>query len=191
MNKFKLILRIVVTILSGAIMLQSMISGKFHFAGNLYEDFQTLDIELQALQAPLKTPFFSVKKGQILSVWFRCAIRQIENKNLKISVFLIDEDENIIGEFGKDFRFGYFHNRPRKVKYYKLGKHSFRKEFRGYLQYELDGTWTPTETSALVLRKSQPVLLPFKQIGFFVVGLVALFVGIETIARNSSTMNQT
>lgn len=164
-----------------------MISGKFHFAGNQYEDFQTINIELQALQAPLKTPFFSVEEGQILSVWFRYAIRQIENKNLKISVFLIDEDENRIGEFGKEFRFGYFRNRERKVKYFKLGKFNFRKEFRGYLQYELDGTWTPTKTSALILRKSQPVLLPLKQIGFFVVGLFALFVGIEIIARNCKT----
>lgn len=185
MNQSKLILGIVITMLSGAIILESMISGKSHFAGDLYEDFQTINIELQALQTPLKTPFFSVEEGQILSVWFRYAIRQIENKNLKISIFLIDEDEHIIGEFGKEFRFGDFSNRERKVKYFKLGKHTFRKEFRGYLQYELDGTWTPSKTSAFILRKSQPVPLPLKQIGFFVLGLFALFVGIETIARNS------
>lgn len=185
MNKSKLILGIAITILSGAIMLESMISGIFHFTGNLYEDFQTFNIELQAPQAPLKTPFFSVEEGQILTIWIRYANRQIEHKNLKITVFLIDQDENIITEFGKDFRFGDFRNSTRKVRYSKLGKYNFRKEFRGYLQYELNGTWTPTKTSALVLRKSPSVFLPLKQIGFFVVGVFALFVGIETIAKNS------
>lgn len=190
MNKSKLILGIVITLLSGSVMLESVVSGGSHFAGDQYEDFQTFKIELQAPQAPLKTPFFSVEEGQMLTVWLRYANRQIENKHLKITVSLIDSDENAIAEFGEDFRFGHFRNSARKVRYYELGKFNFGKAFRGYLQYELDGTWTPTKTSAFVLRKSPPVQLPLKQIGFFVVGIFALIVGIETIAKNSKKQVQ-
>jgi hypothetical protein len=166
-------------------MLESMISGAFHFTGNSYEDFQTFNFELQASQAPIKTSFFSVEEGQILSVWFRCSNRQIKNKNLKIAVSLINEDGANIWEAGKDFRFGNIRNSPRRVKYYKLGNYSFEKEFRGYLQYELDGTWIPTTTSALVLRRSPPLLLPLKQIALFVAGIFVLIVGIETIVNSS------
>lgn len=165
-------------------MLESMISGIFHFTGNSYEDFQTFNIELQAPQAPIKTSFFSVEEGQTLSVWFRCSNRQVENKNLKIAVSLISEDGNVVWEDGKDFRFGNIRNNARRVKYYKLGDYNFEKEFRGYFQYELDGTWIPTTTSALVLRRSPPLLLPLKQIALFVVGLFVLIVGIETIVSN-------
>lgn len=184
MNKSKLILGMVITLLSGSIMLESMISGASQFADNQLEDFQTFNIALQAPQSPLKTPFFSVEEGQMLTVWLRYANRQIEHKHLKITVALIDRDENAITEFGEDLRFGPFRKSAWKVRYYELGKINFRKAFRGYLQYELDGTWTPTKTSAFVLRKSPPVQLPLKQIGFFVVGIFALIVGIETIAKN-------
>ena len=185
MNKSKYILGIAITILGGSIVLESMISGIFHFTEKLYEDFKTYNIELQALQDPIKTSFFSVEEGQLFSVWLRCSTIQVENKNLKIAVSLIDEDGNIIREIQKDFRFGYFRDSAENIRYFKLGEYYFRKEFRGYLQYELDGTWTSTVTSALIVRISPPALLPLRQIGFFVVGIFALIVGIETIVKNS------
>lgn len=186
LNKSKFILTIAFTILGGALMLESMISGIFHFTGNLYEDFKVFGLGLQAPQAPIKTSFFYAQEGQILSVWLRFSSRRIENQNLKIAVSLIDEDENRVWEFWKDFRFDHFRNSAGKVKYFKLGDNAFKKEFRGYLQYELNGTWTPATTSALVLRISQPVPLPLKQIGFFVVGLFVLIVGLEAISQARS-----
>ena len=184
MNKPKFILGIAITILGGALILESMISGMFHFTESSYEDFQTFNIELQAHQAPIKTSFISVNEGQILSVWLRYSNRQISNKNLKIAVSLFNEDENIVVEFGKDFQFGKYLNGRRKIKYHKLGAYHFKNEFRGYLQYELNGTWIPTKTSAFVLRTSPPVTLPLKQIGFFLFGIFVLIVGIETVAKN-------
>ena len=163
-------------------MLESMISGIFHFTGKIYENFQIYNI---GLQASLKTSFFSVKQGQIFSIWLRYSNRQIENKNINITISIIDENENIIKEFLEDLRFGYLRNSKKRIRYYKLGEYCFKKGFRGYIQYELDGTWTPTDASALILRKSPPLLLPLKQIGFFLVGIVALIVGIDTIYKNS------
>lgn len=186
MKKSKFILGIAIAVLAGLIMLESVITGIFHFTGKLSEDFQIFNIELQASQAPHKTSFFSAKKGQLFSVWLRLSNREVENKNLSIAVFLIDEDENIKKEFREDLRFGHFRNSAKKIRYYKLGAYDFKKGFRGYIQYELDGTWTPTETSALVLRKSPPLRLPLKQIGFFMVGIIALIVGLEIIFRNSN-----
>jgi hypothetical protein len=185
LKKLKLIPAIAFIILGGAIMLESMISGTLHFTGNSHEDFQTFNIERQPSQAPIKTSFFSVEKGQTLSVWFRCSNRQLENKNLKIAVSLINEDGAVIWEAGKDFRFGNIRNSARRVKYYKLGNYNFKKEFRGYLHSELDGTWIPTTTSALVLRRSPHLLLPLKQIALFVAGIFVLIVGIETIVNSS------
>lgn len=184
MNNSKFILGISITLLGGFIMLEGMISGMFHFAEKLYEDFKVYSIELQASQAPINTSFFSAKEDQLFSVWLRYSTRQIENKYIKIAVSLIDEDENIITIFVGDLRFGPFRNSVKKIRYYKLGEYDFKKKFRGYIQYEFDGTWTPTETSALVLRKSPPVRLPLKQIGFFAVGIFALIVGLETISKN-------
>lgn len=185
MTKSKFILGIAIALLGGFIALESMISGIFQFTGKLQEDFQVYNIELQTSQTPLKTSFFSAAKGQLFSIWLRYANKQIENKNINIAVSLIDDDENIIKEFREDLRFGPFRNSAKKIRYYKLGEYDFKNEFRGYIQYELDGTWTPTETSALVLRKSPPVRLPFKQIGLFVAGIFALIVGLETIFNNS------
>lgn len=183
MNKSKFILAIVIAILGGFIMLESMISGMFHFTGELHEDFQVYSIELQASRTPLKTSFFSAEEDQLLSVWLRYSNRRIQNKNIVIAVSLIDEDENVIKEFREDFQFKPFRNSSKKIRYYKLGEYEFEKAFRGYIQYEFEGTWTPSETSALVLRKSSPVRLPLKQISFFVVGIFALVVGLETTSR--------
>ncbi len=184
MDKSKFILGIAITLLGGSVMLESMISGISHFTGKFHDNFQTYSIGLQAPRAALETSFISVEEGQLLSVWLKYSNRQIENKNLKIAVFLIDEDGNIISKFEKDFRFGRFLNSVRKVRYNKLGEYYSSKEFRGYLHYELDGTWTPSKTSALVIRKSPPVFLPLRQIGFFMAGILVLIVGIETIAKN-------
>jgi hypothetical protein len=170
-------------------MLESMISGIYHFTESSYEDFQTFDIELQAHQAPIKTSFISVKEGQILTVWLRYSNEQISNRNLIITVSLINEDEKIVAKFEKEFQFGNFLNSKRKTRYHKLGEYHLKNEFRGYLSYELNGTWTPT-TSALVLRKSPPILLPLKQICFFVVGLFILIIGIETIAEKNKVTDR-
>jgi hypothetical protein len=183
----KFILGIAITLLGGFIMIESMISGMFHFTGKLHEDFKVYSIERQASQAPLKTSFFSAKEDQRFSVWLRYSNRHIENKNIKIAVSLIDEDENIIMKFGEDLQFGPFRNSGKKIRYYKLGGYVFKEEFRGYMQYAFDGTWIPSETSALVLRKSPPVRLPLKQIGFFVMGIFALIVGLETISKYYKT----
>jgi hypothetical protein len=185
MNKSKIILGIALTILGGFIMLESIISGGSHFTEKLNEDFQVYNIELQASQAPRKTSFFSAEKDQLFSVWLRYSNRQMRNKNINIAASIVDEDENIITEFREDLQFGPFRNSSKKIRYYKLGAYDFKKEFRGYIQYELAGTWPPSETSALVLRKSPPLRLPLKQIGFFAVGIFALIVGLETISKNS------
>lgn len=184
MNRPKLILGIAITLLGGSVMLESMLSGIFLFTGKYYGDFKTHSIELQESQTPMERSFISVEEDQLLSVWLKYSDRQIDNKDFKIAVFLIDEDGNIVQKFEKDFRFGRFRNNIKKVRYNKLGDFHSSKEFRGYLRYELDGTWTPTKTSALVIRKSPPVILPFKQIGFFLAGIISLIAGIETIASN-------
>lgn len=183
MRKSKLILGIVIAILGGSIMLDSVISGTVHFSGKLNEDFQTWNIALQAPQTSPKTSFFSVQEGQRLSLWFRYLNKPVGNKNLKIAAALIDEDENVIKEFIKDIRFSYLGEGAKKIRFLKIGAYPVQKEFRGYLRYELDGTWAPTNISALILRKSPPLRLPLKQICFFVVGIVALIVGLETIAK--------
>jgi hypothetical protein len=183
MNRSKFVLGIAIALLGGAVMLESMLSGVSHFTGRYYGDFQTYSIELQASQLPLKTSFISVQKDQLLSVWFRYSNRRIDHKELKIAVFLIDEDENLIRKFEKDLRFGRFRNSKKKVRYIKLGEYRPGKEFRGYLHYKLAGTWTPTKTSALVMRKSPPVMLPLKQLGFFLAGLITLIAGSETIVK--------
>lgn len=170
--------------LGGAIILASLISGAFHFSQKLYQDFQIVHIELQSSRAPRKTAFFSVKEGRSFSVWLRYSIDQRNEKtNLRLAVSLIDEDGYLTDQFSKDFRFGAFRDGARKVRYYKLGERRFTKNFRGYLQYELDGTWTPARTSALVLRQSPPLLLPLKQIGFFLGGIFVLFIGIEKMIK--------
>jgi hypothetical protein len=184
-TKFIRVVAFIIAILGGFMMLESMISGIFHSSGKLYEDFKLYTIELHASRTPLKTTFFSVKAGQFFSVWLRYATRQVGNKNIDITVSLIDEDENLIKEFEGDLRFGDFRASRKRVRYHKLGEYCFHKGFRGYMQYEFDGTWTPTETSALILRNTPPLRLPLRQIGSFIVGVVALILGIDTIVKHS------
>jgi hypothetical protein len=174
-----------IAFLGAFLMFESTISGIFHFSGKLYEEFKLYTIELQAAETPLRTTFFSAKAGQHFTVWLRYATWQIENKQIDITLSLIDDDEHMIKQFERGLRFGDFLSRQKRVRYHKLGEHRFDSGFRGYMQYELDGTWTPTETSALVYRKSPPLRLPLRQMGSFVVGIVALIVAIDTIVKHS------
>ena len=185
MNKSKFVLGIVIALLGGSMVLDSIISGTFYFTRKLYQDYQTMNIELHVPQAPRKTSFFCAKAGQTLSLWLRYATtRQIENKNLKLTAFLIDDDENIVWKVEENLQFGHIRKSARKVRYYKFGNYRVGKAFRGYLRYAFDGTWPPVKTSALILRKSPPVRLPLKQICFFIAGIFVCIVGIETMAKN-------
>jgi hypothetical protein len=185
MNRSKIVLGIGIAVLGASMVLESIIAGTFHFTQRLYQDFETIHVELQAPKTPGKTSFFSVKNGQILSLWLRyCPTTQIENKNLKLAVFLIDEDGTILWNVKEDLQFGHIRKSARKVKYYKFGDYRVGKAFRGYLRYEFDGTWPSVKTSALVLRKSPPMRLPLKQIGFFMAGIFVFIIGIETMAKN-------
>lgn len=184
MNRSKRILGIVIVILGGSMVLESTISGTFHFTQKLYQDFQTINIELQVPRTPRETSFFSVKEGQLLSLWLRYSpTSQIENKNLELAAFLIDEDDHILWNVKENLQFGHIRKSARKVRYYKFGDYRVGKAFRGYLRYEFDGTWPPVKAGALVLRKSPPARLPLKQIAFFIAGMFVFFVGIETIAK--------
>jgi hypothetical protein len=187
MRKPKFILGITLAMIffGGFIMLESVLSGISHFTGKLSEDFKLYTFELQSSQAPLRTTFFSAKAGQLFTIWLRYSNRQIENKNIDITVSIVDEDENTIKKFERDLRFSDFRSGKKRVRYQKLGEYCSDRGFRGYMQYELGGTWTPTEASALILRKSPPLLLPLRQIGFFIIGIVAIIVGIDTIVKLS------
>jgi hypothetical protein len=184
-SKFIRAIAYVIAILGGFIMLESMISGIFHFTGKLYKDFKLYTIELQASRTPQRTTYFSAKAGQRFTVWLRYATKQVGNKHIDITVSLIDEDENMIKEFEGDLRFGDFRFSRKRVRYHKLGQYCFHKAFRGYMLYELGGTWIPTETSAIVMQKSPPLRFPLRQIGFFVIGVVALIFSIDTIVKHS------
>lgn len=184
MNKAKFTSGIVIALLGGAIMLFSMLSAIIHLTGKLYKDIRTFNINLQASRTSSVTAKFSIEKEKALSLWLKLPNRQIENKDFKIDVFLIGENDALDAKFGEDFKLGYFRNSSGKGQYYKLGSHSFPSGFNGYLRYEAKGKWAPPFKGELVLRESSASSFPVEQIKLFVAGILGLVIGISTIVKN-------
>jgi hypothetical protein len=185
MNKTKILLGILIAIAGGVVMITSMVFAIINFAGNLYEDIHVFNINLQTPSAPSITTGFSIKEEKDLSLWLKAPNRQIENKDFEIEVFLIEKNDSADTKFNEDFRFGYSRNSSGEGQYYKLGKHSFQSGFNGYFRYKTKGTWVPAFKGNLVLRQELTSSFPVKQMGFFVIGIFVLVVGIGTIAKNS------
>jgi hypothetical protein len=185
MSKTKFILGIMITVLGGLVMLVSMVFGIIHIAGSLYRNSQVLDVNLKTVNVTQKTRPFEIKKGQIISVWLKYPDRQLENKDFKIGLSFVNAKEVASGEMGEDFNAGYSRNSAGNGQYYWLGKHGFQDNFKGCLQYKVNGTYVPVETGKLVLRESLPLSLPLKHILFFIAGIFTLIIGIGTIAKNS------
>lgn len=190
MNRTKVILGILITVAGGIIMVTSMVFTIIHFAGSLYEDIHTFDINLQASSTPSRTTGFSIEAEKDLSLWLKLPNRQIENKGFEIDVFVIGKNDIVTAKFNEDFKFGYFRNSSGKGQYYKIGEHSFRSGFNGYLRYETKGKWIPPFKGKLVLRQRSTSSFPTKQIGLFVLGIFLLVVGIGTIVKNSRVISR-
>ena len=165
-------------------MLFSMVSAITHIAGSLYEDLRTFNIDLRNSPSSSTTSVFSLAEEKSLSLWLRLPDRRIENKAFAIDVFLIGKNDTVEAEFNEDFKFGYSRNSSEEGQYYKLGSHSFPGDFNGSFRYETTGEWVPPFNGQLVLRQGSAFSVPVKQIGFFVVGIFVLLVGIGTIAKN-------
>ena len=184
MNKRKLILGVFIIALGGIIMLTSMVSGIIYFAANLYEDIHTFPAKLPDSPLSSKTDNFREKRGNEVSVWLKVHNRQIENKDFVISVSIVEENGKKKAEFAENFRFGYLRNSAGKGQYYKLGSHLFENDFSGYLSYTTSGTWIPPFEGFLVIRRSQGLPLPLRQISVFLIGIIILITGIGNIAKN-------
>lgn len=190
MNKTKFLLGILITILGAIIMLVSMVSGIALFAEAIYEDIYAFPARLSISTDNLETDSFSVKAGNNFSLWLKVPNRKIENKDFTFSANLVEQNGRTIADFGEDFRFGYLRNSYGRGQYYKLGSHNFRDDFIGYLSYATSGKWIPPYDGFLVIRKSNPLTLPLKQIGIFVTGIFILITGIGTIAKNKKSVIQ-
>ena len=184
MNKTKVIPGILITIAGGTIMITSMVFAIIHFAGNLYDDIYTFNVDMLLSSTPAITKKISIKEKKELSLWLKLPNRQIENKDLKITVFLIDENNNVVAEFNENFRSGYFRNSSGDGQFYKIGQYSFPSGFNGYLRYETKGKWVPPFKGKFVLRQASVASFPIKQISSFIIGIFFLVVGIGTIAKN-------
>ncbi len=185
MNKTKVMPGILITVAGGTVMIISMVFAIIHFSGSLYKDIYTFNIDLQSSSMSVTSKRFFIKEEKELSLWLKLPNRQIENKDFKINVFLIDENNNVVAEFNENFRFGYFRNSSGEGQYYKTGQYSFPSGFNGYLRYETKGKWVPPFKGKRVLRQASVSSFPTKQIGLFIIGIFLLVVGIGIIAKNS------
>lgn len=177
---------IVITVLGGLVMLVSMVSGIIHFAGSMYRNVKILDVNLKTFNVIQKTTPFELKKGQNISVWLKYPDRRLENKNFNIRIHFVDKNEVIPGKHGASFSVGYYRNSAGQGQYYWLGEHDFKDSFKGYMQYKNTGSYVPTETGKLVLRRSLPLSLPLKHILYFMAGIFILIIGIGTIVKNTA-----
>jgi hypothetical protein len=182
--KNKRLLAIMVTVLGGFAALTALLAVISSFTGGLYEDVHVFELKLKAAAKPLLTTGFTRADTREFSLWLKLPDRQIENKPIELDVSLVGKSGHIDAKFHEDFRFGYVRNSSGKGQYYKLGEYDFEKGYAGAFRYQTKGSWFPPFNGKLVLRKSLATSVPIQSIGFLIMALLLLLVGVGMI-RNA------
>jgi len=185
MFKPTFIVSIIITLVGGIMMTISMIAAVIHVASNIYEDIQLINVNPPITSLTQTSSPFTIQQDQLISFWFNMSNKQIENKDMQITLSLFDRNGSLLTTITKEFNSTFTRHSDGEQHYYKLGSYHFETAFEGVLQTRFDGTWLIETPSKLILRQLSSSLLPVQQFYFFLLGIMILIIGVKAVEKYS------
>jgi hypothetical protein len=184
MNRLKLIIGIIITVIGGGGMITAMVFGIIEVAGGYYINVWEHPVNLSITGQTLFTDTFEVGSNSHFSIWLKLPDRQIENKSISISGQVNSLSSKRLANFSENFNFGYVRNSSGKNQYYRLGQIAFDKKDSVFLSYKMEGKWSAPYDGYIVFRKASGIKVPVRQIIMFLLATLILIVGIVAITKS-------
>ncbi|MBU4304297.1 MAG: hypothetical protein KJ893_01515 [Candidatus Omnitrophica bacterium] len=179
----KFIVAMLLIIISGTMMITSLVFGLTRFANGLYEDIYIFPARFSKLKDMETAGMFTAKKGGNLSFWLKVPDRRIENKNFSFEAAIFDHKGMKRVSYRTDFNYNQIRNNSGVGQYYLLGIHYFQSDFNGAIKYISSGIWLAPYNGSIVIRKSTLGSFPLKEFGFCVLGFLLCLKGIKIVKK--------
>ena len=187
MKKPKIIAGIVIMAIGLLMINTSSIDAILDSSSKLYKELQTHNINLEQ---KTETIAFNNPDKKKISFWLGLPSRDIENKDFKIIISILDSNKKIIKGFRRDLAFKTIRQEIDNNFYYKLGDHKFGYDFEGYIKYELEGEWLPETKTILSLKENRKTSFSKNQILVALTGGIVLALGFIVLIRNTSEQGE-
>lgn len=187
MNKRKVATGIIIMVIGLLMINTSSIDAIIDSSSQLYMDVESHDINLEK---KTETIVFNNKDKRKISFWLVLPDRNIENKNFKIVVSVLDSNKNFVKGFRRDLAFKTIRQEIDGNFYYKLGDHKFGYDYEGYIKYELEGDYLPETTPTLSFKENRKTSFSNNQVLVSLGGAIMLALGFIVLIRNTSEQGE-
>ena len=178
----------IVIMVTGLLMINtSSIDAIIDSSSKLYKEIETHNIDLDG---KTETIAFNNEDKRKVSFWLALPDRNIENKDFKIVISILDKNKELIKGFRRDLVFKTIRQEVDSHFYYKLGDHKFGYDFEGYIKYELEGEWLPKTKPILSLKENRKTSFSRNQIIVALTGGILLALGFVVLIRNTSEQGE-
>lgn len=186
-NKPRITSGIVIMVIGLALIVGSSVDAIIDSSSKLYKQVSAYEVDLEKKQESI--PYFQAEKKKT-SFWLAVPKRDIEGKNFKITVTIHDEKNQLIEGFLRDFAYKTTRQVIDNNYYYKLGYFTFGYDFKGFINYEIEGDWQPDTNPMLSLKINQKTGFSPAQILVALSGGIVLAIGFVVLMRNTSEQGE-
>lgn len=183
MNKPKVTAGIVIMAIGLLMINTSSIDAIIDSSRQLYQEVETHNIDLVK---KTETIAFNNETKRKISFWLVLPDRNIEDKNFKIVLSVLDSNKAFIKGFRRDLAFKTTRQEIDGKFYYKLGDHKFGYDYEGYIKYELEGDWLPETSPTLSFKENRKTSFSNNQVLVSLGGAIFLALGFVVLIRNTS-----
>lgn len=158
------------------------LAGIMQSSSDLYKELNSFPLDLETGG---DIPYEHAKKERVY-FWLKQPNRDVEGKDFKLAILVLDANKELIKGFRRDLKFQTTRQDLDDGYYYKLGSHKFKAEFKGYIRYETTGGWLPEGTPSLLLRVTKETKFSMPQVIAILTGGVMLVLGLVMLMRDTS-----
>ena len=187
MNKQKVTIGIVTMVIGLLMINTSSIDAIIDSSSQLYMEIESHDIDLSKKSDAI---VFNTEEKKKASFWLVQPNRDIESKDFKIVISILDENKKFVKGFRRDFAFKTTRQEIDGKYHYKLGDHKFSYDFDGFIKYELEGDWLPETTPALSFKENRKTSFSQNQVLVSLSGAILLVLGFVVLVRNTSEQGE-
>lgn len=187
MNKTKITAGIITMAVGLLMIIGSSVDAIIDSSSTLYIEKQAFDVSFK--ENDVTIPYLHPDKKKI-SFWLALPDINIEAKDFKFTVSILDTDKKVLEGFRRDFAFKTTRQDIDNKFYYKLGSYKFPYDFDGYINYKTEGNWMPETTAMLSLKESNKTAFSGGQILVSFSGCLLLLFGFIVLIRNTSEQGE-
>lgn len=187
MNKSRVTAGIVIMAIGLLMINTSSIDAIIDSSSQLYKEVQSHNVDLEQKS---ETIAFNNEDKKKISFWLALPNRDVENKDFKMTIAILDSNKEIIKGFRRDLAFKTIRQDIDDKHYYKLGDHTFGYSFKGFIKYEIEGDWLPETNATLSLKENRKTSFSTNQILVALGGGIVLALGFVVLVRNTSEQGE-